>query len=354
MEARYYDGLDASVHSVQLSIENNTLTVAGGTVQVLWHLAQVYIIDGGDKGHPLRLGCRSAPDARLTIADAYAIDTLKAALPQSARNTIPPRRLAVMIAAGTTGLSLAILFALNFVSLVTGLIPISVEERLGVNVRNQIVALFEMGSKGRAPICNEHNGAAILEQLTQRLLSGIDTPLTFRVEMIRAPMVNAVSLPGGRILIFNELIEKANNGDEVAGVLAHEIAHNLQRHSIQALVRQQGIGIVLGALTGYSGNNFASFGKTLLTLSFSREAENEADLIATELLMNAGLRTTGLASFFARLGEKETGSKLSGFTGYFASHPPPGERAKRAHSYGTGGQPALSEVEFIVLRHMCD
>lgn len=360
MDARYNDGFETSVHAVRIEIAHDALLIAGETANARWPFADIRIIDGGAGDLPLRLGCATAPDARLTIVDGDAIHTLRAALPATALGRMPTRRLAFITAACVGAVALTVLVAFNFVSVVTGLVPISAEARLGTNVRNQIVAMFEMTSKERSPVCASQAGLAIMARLTERLLSGIETPYDFRVEVLRVPMVNAVSLPGGRIIFFNELFAKAANGDEVAGVLAHELAHNLQRHAIQALVRQQGLAMAIGALTGFSGNSLASIGETLVVLSFSRDAESEADLIAGELLMKAGLRTTGLASFFARLGkdnaqkDSKSPGKDWGFAGYFATHPASAERAERAASYGTGGKPALSEAEFAVLQHMCD
>ena len=108
--------------------------------------------------------------------------------------------------------------------------------------------------------------------------------------------VNAFAAPGGHVVVLSGLIDEAKSGDEVAGVLAHEIAHVIHRHPMESLVRAMGLAVLAEALSGDGLGGTAAM--LLAVTAYSREAEAEADATAVALLEGSrGLRSVGLDRF---------------------------------------------------------
>lgn len=219
-------------------------------------------------------------------------------------------------------------------------VPPSFEKKLG----DAIVGDFG----GR--FCNGPGGQAALDALT-RQLNPEDLPL--KVHVANVPMVNAVALPGGKIIIFEQLLREANSADEVAGVLGHEIGHVANRDVMQALLRQAGLSVILGGMSGDAGGYF----NALLSATYSRDAERAADQHSIEVMKRADISPAATAQFFARLGamEKKLG-QASIALNYLSSHPLSGDRerlfagsAAKGHSYHA----ALTRDQWDALVDIC-
>lgn len=198
-------------------------------------------------------------------------------------------------------------------------------------------------------LCETPASKAALARLTREMAG--DTPLR-QVAIANVPMVNAVTLPGGRILIFRELIEKAESPDELAGVLAHEIGHVRHRDTVTGLVRQLGLSVVLGGATGNAGGALNS----VLAMSYSRDAERAADAYAIEALAGAHVSPLPTARFFEKLGGAAGGEGIERAQSWFASHPVSADREaafEKALVKGKAYKPALSKAEWAALRNAC-
>src|SRR5690606_19074129 len=151
---------------------------------------------------------------------------------------------------------------------------------------------------------------------------------------IRDPSINAFAMPGGHIGIHSGLIVAANTESELAGVLAHEIAHVSQRHAARGLAAQEQssammLGVMLGALAaaalgaGSLAQGAAMFGQAAAVnsqLTFSREAEREADRVGLQIMRAAGYDPAGMAGMFTRL-MQNTRFNESGAPAYASTHP---------------------------------
>lgn len=145
---------------------------------------------------------------------------------------------------------------------------------------------------------------------------------TFRV--IDKDDVNAFALPGGYVFIFKGLVDKVSKDDELAAVIAHEIAHVVARHSIKRL--QGGVGYnilqILMAVTGAgrsdAGRIDAAFGQ--LIMSYSREDEALADKLAVKYLKEAGYDPWAVVSLLKKLQDADKAEPIRPYTGY-RSHP---------------------------------
>jgi predicted Zn-dependent protease len=165
-----------------------------------------------------------------------------------------------------------------------------------------------------------------------------------------------VALPGGNVILFDGLLKQARSPDEVAGVLAHEIGHVRQKHVMQALLRQMGLAVVLGGVDGNSG----AVVNNMLAMSYSRNAEAEADAHSMKVLGNANISPIGTASFFDRLSALDGSAGVAkdniGITGYLSSHPLSASRKdafEKSIVKGKNYTPALTPTEWTELKTMC-
>jgi Zn-dependent protease with chaperone function len=223
------------------------------------------------------------------------------------------------------GIVLAVALGLWFGSdLLVGLavdrIPVEWEQKLGESAYGDFLAHQEIVKEGIA--------RSAVEEITRRLIEQIpNNPYTFRVTVVKSDVVNAFALPGGYIVVFTGLMKKAESGEEVAGVMGHELNHVLQRHGLERIVKQLGlmaiIAIMVGDQQGLAGL-MKQIGVELLTLKFGREQETEADLTGLHLLHRARIDPSGMISFFERLAEKDEGR-----TEWLSTHPMSSARAER-------------------------
>lgn len=118
------------------------------------------------------------------------------------------------------------------------------------------------------------------------------------------PEINAFAAPGGVVVVFTGLLRAARSPEEVAGVLAHEIAHVELRHGVHQLVKAAGLRVVLAAAVGDYGP-LGEFGARLTELKFSRDAEAAADARGLERLAEARIDPAGLPRFFRSLAQAQ-------------------------------------------------
>jgi predicted Zn-dependent protease len=147
------------------------------------------------------------------------------------------------------------------------------------------------------------------------------------VTVVDNPMVNAFATPGGFIVVFRGLLDRTDNAEELAGVLAHEIQHVLHRDATRAILRQASTGILVAALLG-DVSGVVAFGvesaRMLGDLRHNREAEHAADRDGMRMLHAAAIDPEGMLDFFRGM------EKLEGTTPaaarYLSTHPRAGDR----------------------------
>lgn len=184
---------------------------------------------------------------------------------------------------------------------VGSLLPYSVDEAIGKAAHAHM-------SKGGPEVSDElvlRSVRAIIERLQPfAALPGA----TFEVDVIRNDIVNAYALPGGYLVVFTELLERANRPEEVAGVLAHEMAHVTLRHGMQRMVQASAVVVVVTALFG-DVSGLVGLAVEFFTWqsinSYSRGSEEEADREGVRMLHAAGIDPRGLVDFFTRLSQEE-------------------------------------------------
>ena len=175
-------------------------------------------------------------------------------------------------------------------------------------------------------------------------------PYELKVRIIKNPMVNALAAPGGHILIFTGLLEETETPEELAGVIAHELQHVLQRHAtksiFQSLSTYMLIALVFGDVSGVSEVVHA-----MGTMRYSRAIEEEADRLGMELVLGARINPEGMIAFFETL--SEVSPDMPDELRYISSHPQTHERIKNLEAQaaasgggGTGTAGLLPDVDW--------
>lgn len=219
------------------------------------------------------------------------------------------------------GLALLLWFGSDLlVELAVDRIPVEWEQKIGESAYRDFLMQQTLLKEGPA--------VAAINEITQRLTEQIpDNPYKFEISVVKSDVVNAFALPGGYVVVLTGLLQKADSGEEVAGVLSHELNHVLQRHGLDRMVKQIGligiVTIVFGDQQGLIGL-MKQVGVELLTLKFGRAQETEADVTGLRLLHRAKIDPTGMITFFQRLSEKENGR-----VEWLSTHPMSAGRAER-------------------------
>lgn len=157
----------------------------------------------------------------------------------------------------------------------------------------------------------------------------------YRFRVVNASDLNAFALPGGYLYINRGAIEAAKTEGEIAGVLAHEIAHSALRHGThnasKAYVTQTGLSILGGILGGKVGagtaqiiNAVGGFGLNAVFLKYSRDAERQADAAGVQMMVRAGYNPADMVSFFQTL----QGTDKRRSANWLSSHPQTSDRIK--------------------------
>lgn len=144
---------------------------------------------------------------------------------------------------------------------------------------------------------------------------------------------NALALPSGIVVVTDALVELAKSDDELVAVLAHEIGHLRQRHSLRQVLQHSGTALVVIAVTGDIGSLVsvtAALPALLVQSKYSRDFEREADDFAFDYLKRRGIPTESLTAILLRM-EQKAGASHNG-PDYLSSHPATQERAERSRA----------------------
>ncbi len=214
------------------------------------------------------------------------------------------------------------------------------------------------------PSCNAPKVDAYLAELGSKLIAklptgGVEYPFGFHCVNDKA--INAFALPGGYLFVNRGAIEAADNEAQLAGVIAHELSHVALRHgtaeATKAQAAQAGVGILEAIFGGNAGGalltELGRFSASGVLLRYSRTAETQADVVATQVLYDAGYDPRALAQFFEKI---EADSKGQNPPEFFSDHPNPEHRVERVQEEidKLGGLPRnikKDSVEFEAIKH---
>ncbi len=208
-----------------------------------------------------------------------------------------------------------------------------------VSVEDEIAIGRQANTQVRkqVPEMRDEQTIAYVRAIGQRLVRqapGPKYPYSFSAADYRE--INAFALPGGPIWIHRGVLHSATNESQVAGVLAHEIAHIAQRHAADQLTNATltNLGLsLLGSVLGNSGGAGAAqiaagFLANGVFLKFSRDDEREADRVGLDILRRAGWDGRGMVELFEIL-RRESARNPGSVEVFFSSHPSPQDRIAR-------------------------
>lgn len=214
--------------------------------------------------------------------------------------------------------------------------PISYDRALGDQAEPQL----KMGAPLQIPALDR-----MMSSLVSRLGPHADSRgFEFRPRVVQNSMANAVALPGGRIVVTTGLLRLLRSPDELAGVLAHEMAHVTLRHGAKNNARASSMVVIAQTIAGDEGMG-AAVGTSiaiLTLLQYSREAEAEADRVGLATLTAAGISGRGLTDALSRLGEGHPGAPPE----WLSTHPDMGARIAAIEALLPVEAPPLEGVDW--------
>jgi Zn-dependent protease with chaperone function len=213
-------------------------------------------------------------------------------------------------------------------------------------------------------ILNDREAATYINTLGLQLAAHAPTneKYPFQFKIVNDTAINAFALPGGFIYVNRGAIEAADNESQIAGVMAHEIGHVVLRHGThqisRAYIAQAPLAILGGALgSGSMGSILAQlglgFGLNSLFLKYSRDAENQADLMGTQILHDSGYDPKAMVDFFEKI-QAESKERTSQF---LSDHPVPENRISNVQREieKLGGAPPNAKKdspEFLTIKNL--
>jgi len=182
------------------------------------------------------------------------------------------------------------------------------------------------------PVINEY-----VNRIAQNIARNSDLTIPLTVKVIDDPSINAFALPGGFLYVQTGLLMAAEEEDQVAGVMAHEIGHVAARHWASQMTKAELMQYAMIPLIFtpmsfpvYMGVGQAlNFGIPMMFLKFNRGAESEADYLGIQYMYKAGYDPNSYVAFFGKVVEQERRSPGS-MPSVFADHPPTGDRIIKA------------------------
>jgi predicted Zn-dependent protease len=201
------------------------------------------------------------------------------------------------------------------------------EVRIGKEYSMQIEQSMRMVTD---PVINEY-----VNRIGQNLVRNSDAKVPFTIKVVDSDEVNAFALPGGFFYVNSGLILAADEEAELAGVMAHEIAHVAARHATRQMTRANIANLMslplifVGGGIGYAAYQAAGIGIPLTFMKFSRNFEAEADYLGIEYMYKSGYDPNAFVNFFEKL-EAQEKKKPGTLAKAFASHPQTPDRIQKS------------------------
>jgi Zn-dependent protease with chaperone function len=348
--AIYFDGTSSRRRLVTLAFKDRLELSEPSEATIAWSYADIRRVDGPPG--TLRLSCLTAPAlARLEIRDAAVAAELISRCSRLDENSPGRHGVAAIVGwslAAAVSIIAVVLFGVPLAAdRLAPLVPQAFERRLGDVAERQINTL----TGGR--ICSNPSGQAAFNKLVDVVRESAGLDISIQTAVLSTPVPNAFALPGGKVYLFNGLLAKAENPDEIAGVLAHEFGHLKHRDSVRNVIYNGGtsflIGLLFGDITGSGAFIFAS--RSLVTASYSREAEQNADTVSIDVMHKLGRSPKALGELLFRVTGKEVDKSLS----ILSNHPLTEDRLKRMRDEDRppSGPPLLTAAQWAALKAIC-
>lgn len=357
--AVYFDGQSNRKRPVQVNLGPALEIIEDGQVVAAWSYGDLRRADS--MPDTLRLKSISAlPLARLEIHDPATRQMVEGAVPAlvgAGPNARQTWRIVIYSATALASFLGILVYGVPLLAdRLAAVVPVSFERRLGEAVDGQLKFIF--GGK----LCEGAGGQAALARLIAQLEQAGELTVTVDARVLNVrihgkdgekDMENALALPGGKVYVTNGLLQKARTPDELAGVIAHELGHQQHRDMLRRMIHDGGtaflVGLLFGDVTGGGAIIYAS--RTVLTQSYSRDAERAADAFSIETMRKLGRSPKAMGELLIRITGPEAGQSLS----FLSSHPLTEERlATMTQADQSVSKPELlSAEEWAALQRIC-
>jgi len=375
-KGRWSDGKTAAAHQVEIELQHDNLVFRRidqpSSVPLMWSYQDI------DSPHPVHndddavlLTSKTAPNERLFVEEENFAKRILDHAPNVTHRAHQWSLLKWPL--GIAG-ALVLFWALTYFDIISPansvarILPDTARTTLGQGVVKTI-------NKDKKT-CSTPQGDAALKKLLTRLYPATPKSITFNIQVVDLSIVNAFAAPGDQIVVSGKLIEQADSADEVAGVIAHEMGHSIERHPEAGIVRAVGLMTLIQILTAGESGTFGDLAFLLAQSGYSRTAEEQADDHAAKILNKVSVDTRPLAGFFERLVNKrakltktekeksqedkqnsvtkENKKQDRSFLGWLNTHP---ATKKRIEFFNQSGRvttpPILSQDEWKALQTIC-
>jgi beta-barrel assembly-enhancing protease len=359
MQARYADGRVALTTEIVCELGVEALSFELGGEEQVWPYKQLARADDNNRS----LVLKRKPDTGERVSfDLAAKPELRRAAPNLFRARA--RGIESLATFGAIFVSAWLLAGVFLVGVpmaagpIADIVPSRYRERVALIAWSQIEEAM-----GRCDDSYEGEEAEyILYDLAQRMMLAANVPQRDQVQVLiydpytEFPFPNAFALPDNTIVVTSDLIALAEHPDEIAGVLAHEIAHIEHNHVMKNVIRNVGAGIFVDVVFGGggAGQAIALASVNLASLGYSREDEADADSRALAYLSGAYIDAGGFGRMFERLEKAAKNLGIGDIPLLLSSHPASRARAEAARAHAQAGlAPSLNQEDWLMVRSAC-
>jgi beta-barrel assembly-enhancing protease len=335
--ATYFDGSSAVRHTVTVANTPDGIAFTSADVPLREWPARDYRLHVAPGRSHIRFEHQPYCGEAIQVDDPAAIAALLAG---NSLGVSRPRHLialAVLCAAVVAGVYVSVPYA---IALAARLVPRAVEQRLG-----RVVAA------SLAPPEKHVDLDALARPVLDRVFAAAGPEWTYNVTWLRTREVNALAAPGGQLVVYCGLVRELQSAEEFAAILAHEVTHVTERHSIRNLLRTMGVRMALSLFGG--ADVLLDTAAMLGTLHYMRADEESADLLGQRLLVRAELDPEAMARAFSRL--EHDGVAIPA---WLSSHPATTARKERAAEFArkhadSRRTPLMSDADWSTLQSAC-
>jgi Zn-dependent protease with chaperone function len=359
--AIFFDGTTTARHDVTVELAPATLRIhaTDGALMAEWPYPEIETLSAPQG--VLRIGRAHNPVlARIEVRDpdlVAAIDDRCITIDGTGRSERRMRRKVVFwsIAAAASLVLVAVFGVPIIATRLAPLVPYGAERLLGDAVDKQVRAMLDTTRAGDRFECGhaagEAAGRAAFDTIIGKLAGAAALPMAVSALVVHRSEANAFALPGGRIYVFEGLIDKAETPDELAAVVAHEIGHLAHRDGTRSVLQAAGLSFLFGMLLGdfVGGGAVVIASKTVLQSSYSRAVEGAADLYGIELMNRIGGDPHALAAILARIA-----TNTEGWAKVLLDHPENRARIAVIMAASAGPvKPLLDRAQWTALKRIC-
>lgn len=332
LAARYSDGQTSGVRPGVLWMDNAGLVfrddASGEMRRYAWDALTVPARLGS---LPRQIECTGG--ALIEVDDNDALDRALAGVGQRGGGWVHVlesrwRRVVMLLAVGVLVIwGVAVYGVPALVRVALPAMPLSVDRALGEQVLASLAAPpFRLGESQLDAATRKR----LLDAWETRLASQATHPVRVLFRHGGWIGANALALPGGYLLVTDELVELAQHDEEILAALAHELGHEEKRHAMQALLQSMTLLAAMAMITGDTGSMAVAAPWALVNAKYSREKETEADAWAHMALQRAGIAPSRLGDMLQRLEAAHGGNGEEGWAILMSSHPATKERVEAA------------------------